>query len=553
MRFDADSYKKRSKEDFEKAWHEGSSVLTPPPPNACYPRLEYRRAKAHPIFDTINRLRETYLALGFDEAANPIIVEEQDVYRQFGPEASAVLDRVFYLGGLPRPNVGIAKKQLDEINDLLRSHKSPLAHRGSAPFESTGQHGPYEPMTRETEERLRETLHAYKKSEIDGDELTYELSKVLGVDDALVVHILDAVFPEFKALSPESSRSTLRSHMTSGWFMTLGAIWDKKPLPIRMFSVDRCFRREQEEGPTRLMSYHSASCIIAGEDVTNDDGKAVSEALLSAFGYTDFEFRPDEKRSKYYMPDTQTEVYARHPVHEWVEVATFGLYSPSALAEYGIEIPVMNLGLGVERLAMIHHNSNDVRQLTHPQFFPETLTDRQIARAVRYREEPISATGRNIANAIRDTARLYATEPGPCSFEAWRGELSGHQVVIFVEEPETNSKLCGPACFNEIFVFQGSVLGVPDNEKWQQVRTEGAATGISYLEAVSSLAAARIETATRCGKSETVQVKMAKLPSDINTRVEGYAMRAITDNKKKIDVRGPVFLTVRSELIQGDT
>jgi O-phosphoseryl-tRNA(Cys) synthetase len=25
-------------------------------------------------------------------------------------------------------------------------------------------------------------------------------------------------------------------------------------------------------------------------------------------------------------------------------------------------------------------------------------------------------------------------------------------------------------------------------------------------------------------------------------------MRAITDNKKKIDVRGPVFLTVRSEL-----
>ena len=28
-------------------------------------------------------------------------------------------------------------------------------------------------MTAETEERLRETLHSYKKSEIDGDELTY--------------------------------------------------------------------------------------------------------------------------------------------------------------------------------------------------------------------------------------------------------------------------------------------------------------------------------------------------------------------------------------------
>ena len=72
------------------------------------------------------------------------------------------------------------------------------------------------------------------------------------------------------------------------------------------------------------MTYHSASCIVAGEDVTLEDGKAVSEALLSAFGYTDFRFQPDEKRSKYYMPDTQTEVYARHPVHDWVEVATFG-------------------------------------------------------------------------------------------------------------------------------------------------------------------------------------------------------------------------------------
>jgi O-phosphoseryl-tRNA synthetase len=548
MRFDAESYRKRAKENFEKAWHEGPSVQTPPYPNEKYPRLEYRRALPHPVFETVNRLRETYLSLGFDEASNPIIVEEQDIYRQFGPEASAVLDRVFYLGGLPRPNVGISRKQLDEINDLIRSHKSPLMHHESVPGSVSPRHEPYRPMTVETEERLRETLHAYKKSEIDGDELTFELSKVLGVDDAIVVHILDAVFPEFKALSPECGRSTLRSHMTSGWFMTLGALWDRSPLPIRLFSVDRCFRREQEEGPTRLMSYHSASCVIAGDDITNEDGKAISEALLSSFGFTDFRFTPDEKRSKYYMPDTQTEVYARHPVHEWVEVATFGMYSPSALAEYGIEIPVMNLGLGVERLAMIQYRSDDLRQLTHPQFFPVMLTDRQIAKGVRFREQPSSVEGRLIADAIRRTATTHASEPGPCSFVAWKGELSGYKVEVFVEEPESNTKLCGPACFNEIFVFQGSILGVPDNEKWQEVRTKGVFTGISYLDAVSSLAAARIEAKARCGLPEVVQAKMAKLPSDINIQVREYAMRNITDNKKKIDVRGPVFLTARSAI-----
>jgi O-phosphoseryl-tRNA synthetase len=546
MRFVPEDWKRKAHENFEKAWHEGPSVLTPPDQAGRYPRLGYRRAQAHPVFATIHRLRETYLALGFDEVENPVIVEEQDIYRQFGPEAMAVLDRVFYLGGLPRPNVGISKKQLDEINEILQSHKSPLAHGDSVPAGTLRQHNAYQRMTKENEERLRETLHAYKKSEIDGDELTIELAKVLGVDDALVVHILDAVFPEFKALTPESSRSTLRSHMTSGWFLSLGSLWERAPLPLRLFSVDRCFRREQAEDPTRLMTYHSASCVVAGEDITNEEGKAVSEALLSAFGYTDFTFQPDEKRSKYYMPDSQTEVYARHPVHGWVEVATFGMYSPSALAEYGIGVPVMNLGLGVERLAMIAYNSNDVRQLAYPQFFPRPVPDREIARAVHLREEPVSPEGKMLAAAIARTAAANATAQGPCSFDAWEGMLDGTKVKVCVEEPESNAKLCGPACANGIFVHDGSILGVPDTEKWKAVRTEGVSTGITYLDAVAALAAARIEAAARCKKSTLVQVKMAKLPSDINLKIGEYAMRAVTDTKKKVDVRGPVFLSVRS-------
>jgi O-phosphoseryl-tRNA synthetase len=312
--------------------------------------------------------------------------------------------------------------------------------------------------------------------------------------------------------------------------------------------VDRCFRREQEEGPTRLMTYHSASCVVAGEDVTNEDGKAVAEALLSAFGFTKFTFRPDEKRSKYYMPGTQTEVYAKHPVKGEVEVATFGVYSPSALAEYGIGVPVMNLGLGVERLAMILTGAEDVRALSYPQFYPRDLTDRELAGAVSVKEEPATVTGRLIARAIRETGMANPTAPGPCSFTAWEGELLGHRLKVFIEEPEANAKLLGPACGNEIFVHQGNILGIPDNEKWAQIRKEGVSTGITYLDAVAALAAARIEEAARCGKGITVQVKMSKFPSDVNLKVAEYAMRFITDRKKKIDVRGPVFVTVRSEV-----
>jgi O-phosphoseryl-tRNA synthetase len=523
MRFNPEDWKKRSHENFEDAWHEGPSVLTPASQAATYPCFGYRRAQPHPVFATIGRLRETYLTLGFDEAEVPVIIDEKDIYRQFGPEAMAVLDRVFYLGGLPRPNVGIARDRLEKINTFL----------GKV-------------MPAATEDKLRETLHAYKKSEIDGDELTFELSKVLETDDGVVVRILDDVFPEFRELAPESSRFTLRSHMTSGWFLTLGSLWNRSTLPLRLFSVDRCFRREQAEGPTRLMTYHSASCVVAGDDVTIEDGKAVSEALLSAFGYTDFRFQPDEKRSKYYMPDTQTEVYARHPVHDWVEVATFGMYSPSALAEYGIGVPVMNLGLGVERLAMIAYGGNDIRQLCYPQFFPRPLSNREIARAVHLREEPVTTEGKLLSRAIARVAAANATAQGPCSFDVWEGEIGSTGLKVVVEETESNAKLCGPACANEIFVHDGSVLGVPDAEKWKQVRTEGVPTGVSYLSAVSALAAARIEEAARCGRGTTIQVKMAKLPSDINLRIDDHAMRFITDNKKKVDVRGPVFLSVRS-------
>ena len=526
MKFDIEEFRQRRKTDFEGAWHAGPSVITPPPSSAVYPRYAYRRAKVHPIFDTIARLRAAYMSMGFDEAMVPVFIDEQDVYRQFGPEAAAVLDRVYYVGGLPRPNVGISRERLEAIAAI------------------TGV-----PVDTATEEKLMKCLHGYKKGKFDGDDLTHEMSVALGVDDGVVVHILDTVFPEFKDLAPESSRTTLRSHMTSGWFLSLAQMWDKRPLPIRMFSVDRCFRREQEEDATHLRTYHSASCIVAGEDVTVEEGKAVAAGLLSAFGFTEFRFQPDEKRSKYYMPETQTEVYGKHPVHGWVEVATFGIYSPAALAEYGVGVPVMNLGMGVERLAMVLTEAEDVRKLSFSQLYPPEYSDSELARAVGLREEPVTTEGRHAVAAIVATATPHANDPSPCSFSAWKGELFGRCVEVTVEEPEENSRLLGPAALNEVFVRNGAILGVPDTEKFAEVRAEGVPTGISFLYAAANLAMARVEEAARVGEGTSVQVKMSKHPSDVNLKIEEYGMRYITDNKKKLDLRGPVFLTVSSRVL----
>ena len=81
----------------------------------------------------------------------------------------------------------------------------------------------------------------------------------------------------------------------------------------------------------------------------------------------------------------------------------------------------------------------------------------------------------------------------------------------------------------------------------QRLERTGISTGISYLFAAASQAAAEIEQAAHFGIPTTVQIKMARLPGDINLKIEPWVMRYITDNNLKTDVRGPVFLTIRCE------
>ena len=161
----------------------------------------------------------------------------------------------------------------------------------------------------------------------------------------------------------------------------------------------------------------------------------------------------------------------------------------------------MNLGLGVERLAMIAYNSNDVRQLCYPQFFPRSISDREIARAVHLREEPVSVEGKMLAAAITRVASENGTAQGPCSFDVWEGTLMVAGVKVVVEETESNARLCGPACANEIFVHEGSSLVFRMPKNGNRCGQRESRREYPYVSAVSALAAARIEEAARCGKS----------------------------------------------------
>ncbi|MBZ3935673.1 O-phosphoserine--tRNA ligase [Methanimicrococcus blatticola] len=538
MKFDPEQVRREKNENFEKAWIESGKFIQKNTLEESYPRLKPVFGKPHPVYETIQKLREAYMRMGFAEYMNPLIVEERDIYKQFGDEAPAVLDRCFYLAGLPRPNVGISDERIRKIKEIIVG------------IDDDGI------------EIIRKVLHAYKKGTIEGDDLVSELAEQLNVTDVFVTELIDKVFPEFKELKPEGTSKTLRSHMTSGWFITLSELLERNEPPFSLFSIDRCFRREQQEDASRLMTYYSASCVIMDENVTIDHGKMVAEGLLSQFGFEKFMFRPDNKRSKYYAPDTQIEVYAYHPKLDgsntkysdgWIEVATFGIYAAPALSEYNIPMPVMNLGLGVERLAMILYDAKDMRYMTYPQFSQYgdwEMEDSELARQVELIQTPKTDAGREIAGAIVEGFRQYGKEAGPCSFEIWSGELCGKTVTVSVVEPESDTSLAGPATFNEVVAYNGDLLGVPNQKKWEKaLENHSARTGFTFVNAFAAAAAAEAEEAVLAGATEhESRVRMVKMLSEVNMKLTDLGQRYMTGNNKKIDVRGPVFTTVQFKI-----
>lgn len=526
-----------AKKDFEKAWVETAATLKKPHHDDEYPRLYLKTGKSHMLYNTIWELRQAYLQLGFDEIVNPLFIEDDQIYRQFGPETPAVLDRCFYLAGLPRPDIGLGMDKIAKIEEL-----------GVA-------------LDEEKIQNLKDVFRSYKKGETSGDDLVQDLSIALNVNDESGLRVLEKVFPELRQLKPIASKTTLRSHMTSGWFITLSSIHDKKQLPLKLFSIDRCFRREQKEDSSHLMTYHSASCVWMDDEISLDVGMAVSENLLQHFGFEKFKFTPDEKKSKYYIPNTQTEVYGYHPkLKDWVEVATFGLYSPLALSQYGIEKEVMNLGVGAERIAMILNNQEDIRAMVYPQTYGKwSLTDREIASMLKINYYPATDEGRALMNDIITVSMEHSESPSPCEFLIFKGEFLGKEIEVKIMEPEEGTKLLGPAAWNQIYVYQGNIIGVPPKVSEEKITDQfalsalekGISTNIRYMDGVAAQTAHKIEELAVSGEeSLKFRTTIARYISDVNLMLDKIALNYITGENKVIDVRGPIFSTINCE-IQG--
>ena len=120
---------------------------------------------------------------------------------------------------------------------------------------------------------------------------------------------------------------------------------------------------------------------------------------------------------------------------------------------------------------------------------------------------------------------------------------------VSVVEPEENTKLCGPAALNEIVVHKQNIMGIPRTSRWEEAFSEGVTTGIRYIDSFAALAAYEIEVAAMAGKESETRARIVRSPGDINIKIHPALERYITSYKHKMDLRGPVFTTVKSQIL----
>lgn len=514
MPFDTEDIKRQAKLDYEDAWLNTRDQLQL---EGEVFSLQKGKGKAHPVHEFITEARQKMIALGFEELVLPMFVEEEDIYRQYGPEAALILDRLFYIAGLPRPDIGISNEKIQKIKGII--------------------------PTFDKIEQLKAIFRRYKKGEIEADDLIETFIEELDVEESKASEIIDKIFPELKELKPIPTKTTLRSHTTALWFKVLGELYKKKKLPLQYFTICPKFRREQKIDATHLYTSNTLSLVIMAEEISLADCQRIASQISKDIGFENVKTEIKKATSKYYAPQTEFEIFVEHPkTKEWIEIGDGGFYSPVSLAQYDLPHPVFNIGFGVERICMIRTEIEDIRKLVYPYFYEDiSFSDKEIANSIRYKYVPLTEKGIEIKNTIIRTAMEHKDDPSPTEIVAWEGEIKGKPIKVTLWEEDEGVKLLGPACLNKVWVKDGEIMGLPPQKELEG----GIDTGKTYLEGVASEMAYNIEILLDQNKaSYDHHVKMCYRASKVNLEVDDIVQEFIHSKQKKIDIRGPVFLAV---------
>jgi len=131
--------------------------------------------------------------------------------------------------------------------------------------------------------------------------------------------------------------------------------------PCRVLATGRCYRRDTVDA-THAAVFHQIEFFAVDKGITFTDLRGTIRAFIDAlFGDIPIRFRPS------FFPFTEPSAEVDVEWNgRWLEVLGCGMIDPNVMAAVGYdpeEYTGFAAGLGVERLAMVQHEIDDIRRL----------------------------------------------------------------------------------------------------------------------------------------------------------------------------------------------
>lgn len=129
--------------------------------------------------------------------------------------------------------------------------------------------------------------------------------------------------------------------------------------PAKYFSIGRVFRNEAID-QTHLPEFYQVEGFVMDENLTLRDLMGYIKEFYGKMGIHKIRFKPTY--NPYTEPSMEASGYSEE-LGKWVELINSGIFRPESLEPYGIKVPVIAWGFGLERLAMMIYKQKDIRNL----------------------------------------------------------------------------------------------------------------------------------------------------------------------------------------------
>ena len=183
--------------------------------------------------------------------------------------------------------------------------------------------------------------------EIESEEYNFDMLNIKKSHPARQMH--DTFYVENKS-------QVLRTHTSP---VQIRGMLHNKP-PIAFISGGKVFRKDDDS--THLPMFHQIEGMLINDEVNFSQLKdLIYKIIFSLFGeQTEIRFRPS------YFPFTEpsAEVDILSKNGKWLEILGCGVINPIVLKNCNIDSSKFSglaFGLGVERIAMLKHGVNDIR------------------------------------------------------------------------------------------------------------------------------------------------------------------------------------------------